>query len=309
MRNNCEYDLDQRRTFSDDDLENHADLKDLQITVLESAKHAFRAIIGQEASDKILSDQAIAEIEPTLDSKELNEAYRIAFAYGKYGILRDYTVQPAERAKFIEDKIERVNAFYTGMSEHFKDIKGQIQLKNVLNMAQARWALDHNKSIPIDGLVLLADVGIQGIRNLISKKKLRQETRNYIFHNDASSYLKDKRVFYNSIWQTQEGFTPTDNEPEDQGTEEYVLVPVSREGIVFHPGNRFECGYILGVSEKQVGSFKEALNELTQMPRPKWMHKRTDGGRSVISGPHWVRMTVSDLKAYQDNPAMRHPIS
>lgn len=102
-------------------------------------------------------------------------------------------------------------------------------------MPEARWAVDHGKSVAPDHLAALAGVKPKTIANLLAARESSTDADCRIPAAEALRYLERREGFVRSNWQypMQPSMTPVTEGAE--GLREQVFVPVDGDGNSFLP--------------------------------------------------------------------------
>src|SRR5690606_40172796 len=94
-------------------------------------------------------------------------------------------------------------------------------------------------------------------------------------------------------WLIQNGYLPTQGKdepmsagPTSERVEDYLFVPVARDGSIFAPscalGGRFTIGE--KGSETKFDSYTDALEALQRMPTPRWRRPGQKGSAGDVAG-------------------------
>lgn len=222
--------------------------------------------------------------------------------YGLFGVLYDGAEIPvAERAKFIEDVLNEVDAFVA--TSDLERIAGKSnQITKITNLARARWNIDRQEGdVDPASLAILGGVSEGRIRNLMSGQdrilENAGERSGRITATSALAWLQTRPDFYPSIWDQDDDEFEVPDYTDASSLSEVLFVPVAQDGSIFHPGlvrnNRFQVGP--KGSELQFESFDEALQTLQHMPDAYWRRPNSSGHWGIVKGFQWTRVERAAL--------------
>lgn len=252
-----------------------------------------------EGDISILGDGSV-----DVDWQDLSAELAHLFAFARYGYGRhaDPEVSRAEIEELIAHTRRLVaDAGMRAAAGHDAD-----WLTETLAAAEARWAVDHGRSVAPDGLAALAGVKPKTIANLLAAREMSTDADNRIPAAEALRYLERREGFVRSNWQHAAKQPATSDSAEPGTLAEQVFVPVDSEGNPFLPSvaRRGRDGvprYAIGAKSdpEYVEDYWEALDRLARMPTPRWRRPPTSGkgGWSLVSGQEgWRRFARVDLE-------------
>jgi hypothetical protein len=303
------------------------DPSDQLLDVVNSLGNQLGFIFGEETADKVMGglledhiEEHSGEISAGGSWTDFAYEYRKMLlydtkggkalmqlqAYAKYGIVLDEAKSPEALDKLIRKLTKVVNHFYASCVASPWESAQPDEIGSIVNAANARRALDAGEPIAPSGLALLGGVGEAAVRNLMSKKAkgLRSEDGKVIFE-DAENWLSAKKGFWDSVWQEQD--FSDDSAETDAETGSFIFIPVSMDGSIFHPGVSDGNNYRVGPKNnlKSFKSYTDALRYLQTLNKPYWKRKNPTGIWTLIAGQRWERITVSELKKFEDDPERR----
>ncbi len=246
----------------------------------------------------------ISNFDLDIDWQDISAEFAHLFAYARYGYGRH--LNPEKSGAEIEEILEhfRLAAADPGVraaaGEHFEWIR------DLLAAAEARWAIDHGRSVVPDDLAALAEVKPKTVANLLAARELASDPDGRIPAAEALRYLERRGNFIRSNWQYPVGEAATPEAPEPSALSEQVFVPVDSEGNPFLPsiarrGRDGVARYAIGAKSdpEYVEDFWDALDRLARMPTPRWRRPPPSGkgGWSLVSGQEgWRRFGRADLE-------------
>ncbi|CTQ77384.1 hypothetical protein [Roseibium alexandrii] len=304
------------------------DPSDQILDVIINAGSQLGFIFGQETADKFMGellenvfDSHGSEISSAeLKWQEFAWKYRQTIAtelpggtsmfwliaYAKFGIVLDGGRNIDELQKSISNAIKQIEKFHaTCITPPWQDDQEDV-IQTIVSWSSGRHALDNGQPIEPSGLALLADVNERTVKNLMAKKQEGLRNKNgKVEHGEAVEWLESKKNYWNSVWMSQD--FNEDAEIAAESEEQFVFVPVTRDGSIFHPGLIDKIGFRVGPKDKQSDceTYEEALQKLQTMPKPYWSRKNANGMRVVLSGIRWERLSLSELKKFEDDPERR----
>lgn len=174
----------------------------------------------------------------------------------------------------------------------------------VLQIAEARYALDTGDYLTADQIVVLSGVGKRSVQNALSKKEesgLIADAEGMITNTVATIWLESRRNFaFTELYRPDES-VEENSEIEDEGQDdstEYVYVPVTDDGAVFLPEMYRSSGYQIGKygDETYHQDYFEALEKLQTMKAPKFRRPNSEGNWGIKVVGQWKRVVLDDLK-------------
>ena len=246
----------------------------------------------------------IRDPDVDIDWQDLFAELAHLFAYARYGYGRHLDPE-ASRAEI------------EALIQHFRGVLADDGIRaaagadfkwfsETLSAAEARWAIDHGKSVMPDDLAALAGVKPKTIANLLAARELAMDAEGRIPAAEAMRYLERRDGFVRSNWQHPVA-PPAVSDGVDEATlAEQVFVPVDSDGNPFlpsiaRPGRDGKARYAIGAKSnpEYVEDFWEALRRLELMPTPRWRRPPASGkgGWSLVSAQDgWRRFPRSDLE-------------
>lgn len=226
-------------------------------------------------------------------------------AYAYFGIVIDTAEE--ESVSMIEERLGRMVAdaatFLDDSPLDLWSLGGDATLlKQLIMLAQCRWALDHGDPVEPAALAFFGDVTEARIRNMMSGKDSYFTNREgKIPARQASKWLAVRESFFDSIWRDQR---VTSEQPESNTFHDPVFVPVARDGSLFCPDLGRDGAFTVGPkgAERKIAGFREALAELQRMPVPFWRRPNEKGAWGIVRGVQWERYEADALTA----PGGRH---
>jgi len=309
------YDYTERAPFNDlyVALTTHA-LTQLQLTLgprygRSAVSDVLKIILGtggDNRRDDVIrrideGDLSLLSDDLDIDWLDISAEFAHLFAYARYGYGRH--IDPEDSRAEIEEILGhfRLAAADSGVraaaGKHFEWIR------DLLAAAEARWAIDHGRSVVPDDLAALAEVKLKTIANLLAARELASDSDGRIPAAEALRYLERRGNFIRSNWQ----YPVRDvRSPEAPELSEQVFIPMDREGNPFLPsiarrGRDGVARYAIGAKSdpEYVEDYWEALDRLARMPTPRWRRAPPSGkgGWSLVSGQEgWRRFPRADVE-------------
>ncbi len=244
----------------------------------------------------------LSDFDLGIDWEDISAEFAHLFAYARYGYGRHFN--PEKSGAEIEEILGhfRLAAADPGVraaaGEHFEWIR------DLQAAGEARWAIDHGRSVMPDDLAALAEVKPKTVANLLAARELASDPDGRIPAAEALRYLERRGNFIRSNWQYPVDESP--EVPEPSALSEQVFVPVDSEGNPFLPsiarrGRNGVARYAIGAKNdpEYVEDYWEALDRLARMPTPRWRRPPFSGkgGWSLVSGQEgWRRFARADLE-------------
>lgn len=181
--------------------------------------------------------------------------------------------------------------------------------------ALARLKIDEGQPLTVGELALLSGVSTKRLQNAIyaQSEGAPSVSKKGLIEPDACARWLDERDYRWSIWRAVVAEYPlkvtwgqqTVLSPPDPSQEhdDYVFVPVDRDGAAFSPSlGRGEgpAKFTVGAKgeEVQVEGYEAALERLTRMETPRWRRPNPESGNwGIVSGQSWRRIRRSELEA------------
>lgn len=173
----------------------------------------------------------------------------------------------------------------------------------VINAAQARYALDTGMPLTFEQVVILSGMSRRAVQNDAAKggpanlKVNVEEVQN----EDALTWLRERRNFIPTTYlNDQEARQVSMAEQLDEEDDaDFIFVPVTDDGIAFLPMLRREGGYQIGKygDEKYYQDYYEALAALQKMAVPKFRRPNAQGNWGIKVSTDWKRVPKSEIDA------------
>lgn len=239
-----------------------------------------------------------------IDWQDLSAEFAHLFAYARYGYGRQ--IDPEASRVEIEELITHfrrvvADAGIPAAAGTYVD-----WLTDTLAAAEARWAVDHGKSVMPNHLAALAGVKPKTVANLLAARELSTDADGRIPAAEALRYLERREGFVRSNWQYPVQPSKPPESEEAEGLVEQIFVPVDSDGNPFLPSvaRRGRDGvprYAIGAKSEPeyIEDYWEALDRLSRMPAPRWRRPPASGkgGWSLVSGQEgWHRFARTDLE-------------
>jgi hypothetical protein len=191
------------------------------------------------------------------------------------------------------------------------------ELLQARTVARARIKYDSGGALTVQELAALSGTSLKRLQNAIYAKADEAPVvdRQGLISPDSARLWLEARDHVPSIWKQVVAPWPLGEawgrdvsyqaaEPIEL-VEDYVFVPVARDGTLFRPGLRRPArdsddgGYTIGPkgSEQVVPSFDEALETLRSMVSPRWRRPNENNHWGIVVGQSWVRVRKSELEA------------
>lgn len=177
----------------------------------------------------------------------------------------------------------------------------------VLQRAEARYALDTDQDLTVDQVVVLSGLTRRSVLNAVSKTGeagLEVGADGKVSNFEARRWLGDRRNF-----QPTKGYRlAEENEPTGKASAEereavaYEFVPVTDDGTAFLPDLRRVQGYQIGKygHEEYVADYFEALSKLQAMGTPRFRRPNAEGNWGIKVGVDWRRVPLDELRRAAD---------
>ncbi len=219
---------------------------------------------------------------------------------------------------WVERACQQIDAFLQmspkGRGGHTNPEPVHLQLTR--DMARARIKYDLRQPLTVHELAALSGVTVKRLQNAIYAKTDEAPVvdRDGLIRTESCELWLSTRDYTPSIWQQVAQLFPLttswgrdvpyeDAEP-DRQFNDFVFVPVARDGSMFTPslrtsGHAGEDGYTIGAkgSERVVADYHTALAELHTMETPRWRRPNPESGkRGIVAGQTWKRIRRSELE-------------
>ncbi|WP_109260980.1 hypothetical protein [Hyphobacterium indicum] len=260
-------------------------------------------------------------------------------AFAKYGIVTLWDIEPgavdmASTENHIRHRIDQVKnlpKWVQGVCAKIDQFE-RLALRNeggktelfhlthVRDHARARIKYDAGETLTVGELAILSGVSTKRLQNAIYARSEGAPTvsKSGLISTDACKRWLEDRDYKASIWKDVIALYPlhpnwgrnTEYQPDQELLEhdDYLFVPVDKDGSIFHPGLKRGLGgesvFRIGPKggEDVVANFDEALSRLSRMQTPRWRRPNKDSGNwGIVSGQSWKRIRRSELEALSDD--------
>lgn len=238
-----------------------------------------------------------------------------AFAY--FGILTTWDLEDADRAgpefndvpSVVRTAGSELTRFLQLLPVSLK-LHGIEMIEQTCLAATARLKIDLGEPLSVHELAAVTRVSTKRLQNAIYAKTADSPIVN---KNDglipvatAQRWL-DARDYLPSIWKQfvdqegweLEGFTPSVADDEEEDREDFLFVPVARDGTLFSPnlcgrkGAGGQPSYTIGAkgNEKTYDDYEKAIVALAEMSIPRWRRPNENGNFGIVSAEQWRRLS------------------
>ncbi len=224
----------------------------------------------------------------------------------------DDSANPAAWVIRVCDKIERLEKLVSHGADGASSL---FYLPNLRQLALARLKLDDGQPLTVQELAILSGVSVKRLQNAIyaqSEGAPSVSKSGAIAKDGVDRWLNDRDYKW-SLWKQVSQLYPLSANwgrdieyhafDELETHADYVFVPVASDGTVFHPGLARGRGeqksFHVGPKgdEKVIGTFRDALKELSEMETPRWRRPNAESGKwGIVSGQSWKRMRMAELE-------------
>lgn len=252
----------------------------------ERTAQAFAVLTGSDADWR----EAVGETDFHLMSA-LGDALSDLTSYAVFGLSRHKTTQEEK----ILETLQTIEELLLDCPPHrwLPDAEHE-PLLQVVQMARARWNLDHGNGLDAEGLALLGGVKLSRIRNMMSghTPELPKDAMGQISNEAARSWLDNRDCFLRTMVSAEDGYTEMQSTKIDP-----IFVPVARDGSVFTPDLKRNGGYQIGEkgAEEKVSSYDDALRRLQAMPTAKWRRPNENDNWGIVAAIEWRRVDRNSL--------------
>lgn len=170
-------------------------------------------------------------------------------------------------------------------------------MTQLVDLAAARLKVDQDEPLTMGEIALLTGKRDATVTTTAYRKVFPT------YEHDGKRYAATADVL---PWLVQNGYLPTqgkdeaiDSSPTPEHVEDYLFVPVARDGSIFAPscasGGRFTIGE--KGSETRFDSYIDALEALQRMPTPRWRRPGPKGVPGIVAGVRFERLARSRVEA------------
>ncbi len=238
------------------------------------------------------------------DWQDLSAEIAHLFAFARYGYGRH--LDPEKSCAEIEELLVHFRRVIADAGIRAAAGDDAEWLADTLAAAEARWAVDHGRSVIPDDLAALAGVKPKTIANLLAARDLPADADGRVPAAEALRYLERRDGFVRSNWQYSGNQSAAPASTAATALGEQVFVPVDSDGNAFLPsmarrGRDGVLRYAVGSKSDPdyVDDYWEALDRLARMPTPRWRRPPASGkgGWSLVSAEDgWRRFARADLE-------------
>lgn len=182
-------------------------------------------------------------------------------------------------------------------------------LRQLSLRARARLKMDTGEPLTLSDVAVLTGLKEATVMTAASRKNFKTIEEDNRRFGVPSEILE---------WMTRNGYEPTilpDSSNErttsvaaegKSGIDDFVFVPVARDGTWFSPDCRSGGGYTIGAKgyEQKISDYFVALEALLRMPTPRWRRKNNEGNRGIVAGVR-IERTKKSLVEQQLNALTR----
>lgn len=325
VRRNSEIGAEERAEIFHEAFDIEIDAGATLVELVKEAGGYLGMIVGGEAANagmaQMVEPLVGRDLEPGDWREALDDAESQAFsdwpmgqrlhdlaAYAHFGIALGDGEDAESNAVWVETLVEEARRFRdrSPLAQWLGSDRAP-QLERLVNLAEARWALDNNQPVEPSAVAAFGGIGAPRMRNLMAgpKRVFTRDGEGRIPAHEALAWLADRETFWNSIWRDQP--LPTHRMRRRPPLAAPVFVPVARDGSVFHPGLKRNGAFTVGDAggETHVADFDEALRALHAMSEPFWRRPNEKGAWGRVRGVRWERVERRELNGYAANPAQR----
>lgn len=170
-------------------------------------------------------------------------------------------------------------------------------MSQLTDLATARFKVDQDEPLTMGEIALLTGKRDATVTTTAYRKVFPT------YEHDGKRYAATADVL---PWLVQNGYLPTQGRddpsaaaPTAEREEEYLFVPVARDGSIFAPscasGGRFTVGEKEG--ETKYDNYQSALEALQRMPTPRWRRPGPKGAPGIVAGVRFERLARSRVEA------------
>lgn len=205
----------------------------------------------------------------------------------------------------LKDELTEAQRFHESLPGDWVSVSetgGKGLFGKVLQMAQARYALDTDQELTVDQIVVLSGLNRRSVLNAISKSGetgLEVSADGLISNPEAKRWLGERRNFkptetYRAIGELE---ASVETAPEESEVA-YEFVPVTDDGVAFLPDLCRTQGYQIGKygHEEYVAGYFEALKKLQGMSTPRFRRPNAEGNWGIKVGVEWRRVPLAELR-------------
>lgn len=170
-------------------------------------------------------------------------------------------------------------------------------ISQLVDLATARLKVDQDESLTMGEIALLTGKRDATVTTTAYRKVFPT------YEHDGKRYAAVADVL---PWLIQNGYLPTQGKdepaasaPATEHAEDYLFVPVARDGSIFAPscasGGRFTIGK--KGHENKFDNYMDALEALQRMPTPRWRRPGLSGVPGIVTGVRFERLARSRVEA------------
>lgn len=170
-------------------------------------------------------------------------------------------------------------------------------MSQLVNLAAARLKVDQDEPLTMSEIALLTGKRDATVTTTAYRKVFPT------YEHDGKRYAATADVL---PWLVQNGYLPTQGRhepveaiPIQEQADDYLFVPVARDGSIFAPscaaGGRFTIGE--KGRETKFDNYMDALEALQRMPTPRWRRPGPKGVPGIVTGVRFERVARSRVEA------------
>jgi hypothetical protein len=256
--------------------------------------------------------------------KLMDDAHNLsAFAY--YGILPTWALDDVDSNSpafndvpaVVRQTVANLTKFVTLLPATLK-LYGIDVIERTCLAASGRLKIDIGEPLTVHELAAVTKVSTKRLQNAIYAKTSEAPVVNkadgLVPVATAQRWL-DAREYLPSIWKEfiehrcwelkgqMLDHASADDEEAAKESDDFLFVPVARDGTIFGPkscrrqGKDGKGSYIIGAkgTEKSFDNYEMALAELARMSNPRWRRPNESGNFGIVSAEHWRRLSHMEL--------------
>jgi len=226
--------------------------------------------------------------------------------YGEDGQFHYNDADEAKHSDALKNELALAQTFHAWLPSDWVSVSetgGKGIYGKVLQLAEARYALDTEQDLTVDQVVVLSGLNRRSVLNAVSKSGeagLAVEDGR-ISNAEARRWLSERRNFrptalYRPFGESEARVAEVViEEPEETA---YEFVPVTDDNVAFIPELNRAQGYQIGKygQEEYVTDYFEALKKLQGMSIPRFRRPNAEGNWGIKVGVEWRRVPLDELR-------------
>ncbi len=227
--------------------------------------------------------------------------------YGEDGKFHYNDADEAQHSAALKNNLESAQKFHALLPGDWVSVSetgGKGIFGKVLQLAEARYALDTGRELTVDQIVVLSGLNRRSVLNAVSKSDetgLAAEDGR-ISNAEAKRWLSARRTFkptelYRPFGQPEARVAEAVSQEFEEDAA-YEFVPVTDDNVAFLPDIRRAQGYQIGKygQEEYVIDYFEALKKLQGMSTPRFRRPNAEGNWGIKVGVEWRRVPLVELR-------------